>query len=69
MKKHLRTILLISISILLVFGFLFYQHSGQVENCERGMNGKCLPAGKCVAPNDAVVSCKALKQNPSKTDW
>lgn len=24
---------------------------------------------KCVAPNDDLLSCDALRQNPTKTDW
>ena len=29
----------------------------------------CASGDKCVAPNDAIVSCEALRKNPGKTDW
>ena len=29
----------------------------------------CASGDKCVAPNDAIVSCEELRKNPTKTDW
>ncbi len=31
------------------------------------LSGKSVK--KCVAPNDALVDCELLRQNPTKTDW
>lgn len=29
----------------------------------------CASGDRCVAPNDAIVSCEELRKNPTKTDW
>lgn len=69
MKKYSKLILLLIVVLILAIGFRFYKHNKQNKSCERGMTGKCLPEGMCVAPNDATVSCEELRQNPTKTDW
>jgi uncharacterized protein YneF (UPF0154 family) len=53
-----RKILIIAIAALAVIGIVlgWYFVSGKSTN-------------KCVAPNDAIVDCELLRQNPTKTDW
>lgn len=68
--KKWQIILVIAALTVLASGAVWILTQNQEEVCsERGMAGECLPEGKCAAPNDAIVSCEKLRQNPEKTDW
>jgi len=70
MKDKRKLVIIIFAAILLVAGagsYLIYRSSHRL--CYDTMDGGCLPAGQCAAPNDAIVDCEKLRQNPTKTDW
>lgn len=70
-KKRQVTLVVVTVILLVIVAGIAWTLTNRApETCtERGMTGKCLPEGRCVAPNDAIVSCEKLQQNPTKTDW
>lgn len=59
---------LIAIILGLAGGWALYSRNASGK-CYETVGGGCLPRGKCAAPNDAIVDCEKLRQNPTKTDW
>lgn len=68
MKKHL-TIIITAIVVLVITVVWVQSYRASTVCKQTSLSGECLPEGKCSAPNDAIVDCEKLKQNPTKTDW
>ena len=61
-----RKILIITTILLLITGLAayFYVHRGR--SCQYIA---CASGDDCVAPNDAIVECEDLRNNPTNTIW
>jgi hypothetical protein len=65
MKKYRKLAYLILV-ILILCGSYYWYSIRKNNNCDAIA---CPSGNKCVAPNDALVDCEKLRQNPVKTDW
>jgi len=63
-KKRITALAVISLVALgaLIIAVFAVHHN---RPCVLDDRGECLPAGKCVAPNDAIVDCTQLNSDGS----
>lgn len=65
-KKNKKLIIIAVVILVVIVGIAAVVIAQQNNRCDAIA---CASGDKCVAPNDALVSCEELRKNPGKTDW
>ena len=65
-KKNKKLIIIAVAILVVIVGIVAVVLAQQNNKCDAVA---CASGDKCVAPNDAIVSCEELRKNPTKTDW
>lgn len=65
-NKKLAIITVAVVALVLIVAIVAVVVAQQNNKCDAIA---CASGDKCVAPNDAIVSCEELRKNPGKTDW
>lgn len=65
-KKNKKLLIIAIVALVLIIAIVAVIVAQQSNRCDAIA---CASGDKCVAPNDAIVSCEELRKNPGKTDW